>query len=58
MAYPTRIRIRNVSDTRYGCFLKYPCFVGVQLYTAQRPPTSKILESKSFKLVLPPKVEF
>jgi hypothetical protein len=27
MAYPTRIRIRNVSDTRYGCFLKYPCFV-------------------------------
>jgi hypothetical protein len=29
MAYPTRIRIRNVSDTRYGCFLKYPCFVGL-----------------------------
>jgi hypothetical protein len=30
MAYPTRIRIRNVSDTRYGCFLKYPCFVEIQ----------------------------
>lgn len=30
----------------------------VQVYPAQRPQTSKILESQSFKLELPPKVEF
>ena len=28
-AYPTRIRIRYVSDTRYAALVAYPCYGGV-----------------------------